>query len=166
MEEIWKSVAGYEGLYSVSNLGRARRDDSGLVKGSYNPDKYIQIGLFRFGKRKLKMLHRLVIESFVGPIKKGYEVNHIDGDKENNSLPNLEAVTPKENNLHARLTGLWKPKFGEDISHAKLNDCQVLEIRNLYRSGGETCRGLARKFGVKKSTIHKLLKNRSWKHLK
>lgn len=166
MQEVWKSVVGYEGIYSVSNLGRVRREGSGFVKGSYNPDKYIQIGLCRFSKRKLKMLHRIVVESFLGPIKEGYEVNHIDGDKDNNALSNLEAVTPKENNLHARLNGLWRPKFGEDISHAKLNDCQVLQIRKLYLGGGETCRGLAKKFGVNKSTIHKLLNNRSWKHLK
>lgn len=168
MEEVWKSVVGYEGEYSVSNIGRARRDKVGkneqarIVSGAYNQDKYIQISLCRNAKRKLRMLHRLVAEAFIGNIPEGYEVNHLDGNKENNALSNLQIVTPYENNLHARMTGLWKPLTGEKVGHSKLNYLSVTKIRKLYAQGGRTYVDLAKEFGVKKTAIYKVIKKQSW----
>lgn len=126
MEEIWEDIEGYEGLYQVSNLGRVRSLDrkiyqdkdgstySRLIKGKvlkYNYDKqgYTLVHLCSDGKRSCKKVHRLVAKSF---IKNGYGkeyINHKDGNKKNNSVNNLEWVTPSENNIHAYKIGLSKP---------------------------------------------------------
>lgn len=73
-------------------------------------------------------IHRLMIETFVGEIPKGMQVNHIDGDRYNNKLSNLEVVTPLENMQHAHKNGLIKYRKGEDNSMAFLKDTDVLNI--------------------------------------
>ena len=112
MEEIWKDVKGYEGKYQVSNLGRVKSLDrvvnhNGSKTRTFpekilKPNKvafdYLQVTLYKNGKRKCKYIHNLVMESFVGEKLEGYEVNHIDEDKSNNKLTNLEYLTRKENN--------------------------------------------------------------------
>ena len=112
MEEIWKDVKGYEGKYKVSNLGRVkslkrtvahggsktRTFPETLLKTNKVAFDYLQVSLYKEGKRKCRYVHNLVMEAFVGEKKKGYEVNHKDEDKNNNTLENLEYLTAKENN--------------------------------------------------------------------
>lgn len=112
MTEIWKDVEGYENIYEVSNLGRVRGKDRyskhGVVhrykvKGVIlKPNKvnfgYMQVTLNKNGVRKSRYVHNLVMETFIGPKKLGYEVNHKNENKEDNSLDNLEYLTCKENN--------------------------------------------------------------------
>lgn len=110
-EEIWKDIEDYEGLYQVSSLGRVKSlerfvdDGKGgtrLVKGRIlSPSKvrgdYLQVILCKEGKPTAFSVHRLVYEAFHGKIPEGMQVNHIDEDKSNNSLNNLNLMTPKEN---------------------------------------------------------------------
>ena|SRR6186713_240768 len=97
--EVWKEIDGYEN-YSVSNLGRIR-------KGNYimslvdNGLGYKHLKLRRDGKRKSFYVHRLVMIAFSPIDFSGLEVNHIDHDKSNNKLDNLEWVTHKENLIKA-----------------------------------------------------------------
>lgn len=109
MSEVWRDIPGYEGLYRVSNLGRvystrAKRE----LKTHDNGHGYQFVGLHRRGQHKLPYVHRLVAEVFVpNPLNKS-EVNHIDGDKNNNAADNLEWTTPSENQLHSRrVLGNW-----------------------------------------------------------
>ena len=110
--EIWKDVVGYEGRYVVSNLGKVKSLKK-TVPHSHSktrtfpevvlkPNKvafdYLQVSLYKDGKRKCRYVHNLVMEAFVGEKKIGYEVNHKDEDKSNNRLENLEYLTAKENN--------------------------------------------------------------------
>lgn len=111
--EIWKPVPGYEGFYEVSSLGRIRGVDRVImrkdgkkytVKGAIlSPSKrgydgYLDISLRREGRQKTHKIHRLVMLTFVGEPPEGkYEVDHKDGDPENNRLSNLEYVSKKEN---------------------------------------------------------------------
>ena len=111
--EIWKPVPGYEGFYEVSSLGRIRGVDRMImrkdgkkypVKGAIlSPKKrrydgYLEITLRREGHMKTFKIHRLVMLTFVGEPPEGkYEVDHKDGDPENNRLSNLEYVSKKEN---------------------------------------------------------------------
>ena len=112
-KEIWKPIPGYEGFYEVSSLGRIRGVDRVIVRKSgkkypvkgaiLSPSKrkqggYLTIGLRRGGSQKTHKIHRLVMLAFVGEPPEGkYEVDHKDGDTENNRLSNLEYVSKKEN---------------------------------------------------------------------
>lgn len=105
-KEIWKVIPGYNEKYLVSNKGNVksifRRKDNSIKETILKPNKvafdYLQVSLYKEGKRKCRYIHNLVMEAFVGEKLKGYEVNHIDEDKSNNDLTNLEYLTCKENN--------------------------------------------------------------------
>lgn len=138
MSEIWKPIVDYEGLYEISSLGRVKSvlrkvSHPSLVNGAkYKtiPERirkpnimkgYHCITLVKDGKAKVYRIHRLVIEHF-GERRPSeeYQVNHIDGDKSNNRIDNLEWVTAKENTRHAFENGLrhnpdeeTKKKIGE-----------------------------------------------------
>ena len=84
-----------------------------LKPNLHNPRKYHRVTLYNGNDRKHLHVHRLVYEAFVGEIPKGYEVDHIDGDKNNNHYSNLEAVTPSENVKRAYKLGLMIPKRGK-----------------------------------------------------
>ena len=108
-EEIFKTVKGYEGLYEVSDLGRvkslARKSLIGrnlqekIMKIPLNPRGYPSISLSKDGKVKLRTIHQLVAEAFLGHEPNGMKliVNHIDFDKTNNNANNLEIVTQRKN---------------------------------------------------------------------
>jgi hypothetical protein len=83
----------------------------------------------RIGGKFLNLeIHRLMIETFIGQIPKGMQVNHINGDRYDNRLVNLEVVTPLENMQHAHRNGLIKYRGGEDNPQAKLKESEVLYI--------------------------------------
>ena len=127
-KEVFRDVLGYEGLYQVSNYGRVKSLERknifycGLKKEhlerptkekilNYNKSNrgYLQVCLTKDGKSKTYTVHRLVAKAFLPNLKNKRQVNHIDGNKENNSIDNLEWVTSSENNKHAFITGLNKP---------------------------------------------------------
>lgn len=111
--EIWKDVNVYEGAYQISNLGNIkslpRKNTKGkILKPAKNNRGYLRVGLCYKGKVRYDSVHRLVAETFIPNPKKLPEVNHIDGDKLNNKVENLEWVTKGENQSHAYKTGLRK----------------------------------------------------------
>lgn len=109
MEE-WKEIAGFPG-YEVSNTGKVithhwlNTDETKELKPSKHLG-YLQVVLCKNGTQKTKRIHRLVAEAFIPNPSNLKEVNHIDGDKENNHVSNLEWCTRKENMNHAFSTGL------------------------------------------------------------
>lgn len=119
--EVWKDIAGYEGLYQVSNLGRvksldrfARVKGNGmqLKKGRIMAQKirsksypYLCVTLSRNNKTVVRPVHRLVAESFIPNLENKPQVNHIDENKTNNRADNLEWATPHENMHHNNLVG-------------------------------------------------------------
>ena len=114
MIEEWRDVKGYEGVYQVSNYGRVRSCTRTITykNGSKhhkqgkiltlvtNSDGYMVVGLNVFNKQKTCFVHRLVAEAFLEKIKGKNEINHIDENKKNNSVSNLEWVNRKENCNH------------------------------------------------------------------
>lgn len=112
-QEIWKDVVGYEGLYQVSNLGRVRRignyrnqikewpSNNKILKLGKKSNGYLYCQLSKNNKTSPKMVHRLVAEAFIENTQKKPTVNHIDGNRENNTVCNLEWATYAENNMHS-----------------------------------------------------------------
>lgn len=119
MQEIWKEVADYNGLYQVSNMGNVRR--SGKVhKARTNRDGYIEIKLSLNGEKKNHSIHRLVAIAFIPNPENKSTVNHKDGNKQNNIVTNIEWMTRSENMLHAyrvlRIKNPMEGKLGDDNS--------------------------------------------------
>jgi hypothetical protein len=100
---IWKDVVGYEGHYKVSDAGEIMsvKKEPKIMSLFPNDRGYMRITITKEGKMKQVFVHRLVTQAFIGEVPQGYSVNHIDGNKSNNKLSNLEIVTFSENNLHA-----------------------------------------------------------------
>lgn len=122
---IWTDVKGYEGLYEINNLGeikslgrlvqysdgRLRRYDGKIMKQHVNAQGYMSVRLTDENKEsKLELVHRLVLSSFEEKLDDELIVNHIDGNKTNNNLDNLEWTTYSGNNQHAYDTDLKKNK--------------------------------------------------------
>lgn len=131
--EVWKPIAGYEGLYEVSNFGRVRRifrygrPYISLCKPKITKDGYFESTLVKEGKPKSIRTHRLVAQAFCHNSEGKNEVNHIDGDKLNNFAGNLEWCTSSENQKHAYRLGLQKVSGGA-ISNRKPVRCIELDI--------------------------------------
>lgn len=99
--EIWKDVKGYEGYYLVSDLGNVKRLHSkNNLKAINNGYNYLSVSLSINGNVKRFYIHRLVAMSFIENKENKEEVNHIDGNRKNNKLSNLEWVTRSENHYH------------------------------------------------------------------
>lgn len=110
-----------------------------------------------------QFIHRLVAEHFVPNIENKRCVNHIDGNKHNNVVENLEWVTDTQNQIHAYRTGLQPNRKGENQPRAKLNNSKVLEIRK--RRKHETGVSLAKEYGVSENTIRNIYYKRAWTHI-
>lgn len=111
------------------------------------------------------LAHRLLWHVLRGPIPRGLEVNHKDGNKLNNRLDNLELLTTSENCRHALRTGLIIPKKGSETSQAKLTEDQVLRLRRLVVTDGIRQQEAATMFGVSFQTVHLVVHGKRWKHV-
>ena len=124
--------------------------------------------LWRDGNKRPKrfLVHRLVYEAFVGPIPKGITINHIDGDRTNNRLGNLELATMREQMIHAYATGLQKRAKGEARGAvAKLTEKDVREIRASYKFRAMTGKTLGKKYGVSPACIWAVIRRDRWNHI-
>ena len=122
----WKLIEGFDGIYSVSNYGEVRNNKTGrLMKPRKNETGYLRINLTKNGKPKCMRIHRLVAQAFIPNNENKLQVNHIDFNRENNCVSNLEWVTNQENTQYSvcnrKLPGQRKKrnnKTGErNISH-------------------------------------------------
>jgi len=164
--EEWRGVIDCPN-YEVSNLGRVRNRTTGQVLSTaLASGGYPSVQLYRNHRRKTLKTGLLVAESFIGPRpglpgqERLFTLNHIDGDKLNNALSNLEWVTQRENMRHAFRIGLAS-NVGEKNSNAKLTADAVLAIRCSDESKEE----LGRRYGVDASAIREVRRGRTWAHL-
>lgn len=132
---------------------------------------YLHVVLIHLGDRLTVNIHRMVAECFILNPNNLPQVNHIDGNKQNNRIENLEWCTQTENTIHAYKTGLAKGKKGRIGSlgikngNVKLTEEQVLEIRKLYETKQKTSKELRELFNVSKSTITYIVSRKSWNHI-
>lgn len=109
MEEIWKDVVGYEGLYQVSNMGRLKGIQNGrdrIMKDFDNNHGYRITRISKNGVSKGVKIHRLVVMAFIDPnipSDRSLVVDHIDGNRANNRLDNLQVITMYENNMRGNI---------------------------------------------------------------
>ena len=116
MQETWIKVKGFD-LYSVSDQGKIRNDKTKrLLKGGLDSDGYPQLILCKNGSRYNRKVHRIVAESFIPNPDNKPQVNHIDGNKQNNSVSNLEWCTNQENQNH-----FWQNLNNEDHKANRIN---------------------------------------------
>lgn len=128
--EIWKDVIGFEGIYQISNHGRIKsfkKNKKGQILSNVNKNgDYFSIVLQSGNKMVSTRIHRLVVEHFIGPIPKGYQVHHIDGNKQNNHVDNLEIISQR---THAILSRIDNPKMIEGM----VNYNQNIRPKKIYQ---------------------------------
>ena len=133
---MWKPVIGYEGLYEVSDQGEVRRlFPNGRTKNMklWRSANYYTVCLSKKCNKKTFAVHRLVADAFLTKPEKATEVNHIDGNKLNNKIENLEWVTQRENMIHS-IDVLGNNPFGKAPRKVKCLDPETGEVIAEYRS--------------------------------
>lgn len=115
------------------------------------------------GRFITKSVHRLVLESFVGPRPRGLECCHTDCDSLNNQLANLRWGTRKDNRADSIRMG--KIARGSNVKWAKLNELDVSRIRLLYSTGAITQKELSKIYQVSQSTISEIVTGKNWGHV-
>lgn len=149
MEEIWKDIEGYEGFYQVSNFGRVKRVETNrILKGRKDSKGYLMANLSKNSIVSNKTIHRLVAQAFIPNPENKPDINHIDEDKTNNNVNNLEWSTRKENCNH----GTRNERISIPIIATNL---KTGESREFY--GTNEC---ARRLGLYQQNITSVLKGR------
>lgn len=177
MIEEWRDVVGFEGLYEVSNLGRVkrlarevRRKNNGnyLTKEKIgkinNNDRYPKIGLSKKGKSKMYYVHRLVAQAFIPNNENKREVNHINENKLDNRVENLEWVTPKENMRHSYNKIKASLQRGENKTRTNIDDMKALTIYT-FKVGHFTNIETGKRLKLDPSAISRVRNGQLWKHL-
>lgn len=119
MKEIWKDIKGFEGLYKISNKGRIYSLITNKIRKSYITKKgYLRTSLCLNGKNKKFLVHQLVAQAFIPNPENKPQVNHIDCNKQNNCVNNLQWVTNRENFIHAEKNNLRINNLQNLIRHA------------------------------------------------
>jgi hypothetical protein len=179
--EVWKPVVGFEGLYEVSDEGRAkslmrvvrRKRRNAAEEYMPVPERllrpwrtnklgHVSLSLNTGGNTTKRLLHRLVLEAFVGPCPAGMQACHNDGNPANNRLGNLRWDTSKANHHDKIRHGTTNR--GERCGAAKLTASSVRDIRAKRASGAKVA-DLAKQHGVSGPTISEICNRRTWKHI-
>lgn len=181
-KEIWLPVVRYEGYYAVSNQGRIKavgafiKHDGNFNGGYYKKVKirehridrygYCLIKLCRDGKCKTLKVHRLVAAAFIANPNKYPQVDHVDGNKQNNNVENLNWVSAAENMKRAWNTGLKNNHYlrGEGSPHAKITKDKVLELRLQYAAGYSRVE-LANLYKISSSMVRDIVTNKTWNYV-
>lgn len=143
MEE-WRAIKGYEGLYEVSNTGKVRSKTKRLRTLQEDKDGYLYLLLFKDGHNERKLVHRLVGEAFIPNPHDFPQINHKDGNPQNNFLENLEWVNQSQNNYHRAQT-LHSGKVQEIIIRFPDNSTKYFpSLREAEKQTGFSHEGMRR----------------------
>jgi hypothetical protein len=170
--ENWKKIQGFEN-YSVSDMGRVRRDTPGIntyagriLKLSKIGKGYSGVGLAR---KKTYYVHIFVAKAFIPNPENKPEVNHKNGIKSDNRVENLEWVTKSENCQHAHSTGLYSEEGKSKMSRqgqeawnknqTKVSKEQIREMVKIYEAETISYKNLGKLFGISAFTTHNYIKN-------
>ena len=161
--EVWKDIPSYDGRYQVSNLGRIRslnHKNPHIITYSIHHKGYLESRLYFHDNGILKMkshkVHRIVAEAFIPNPENKPCVNHIDGDKTNNKVENLEWVSYKDNTKHAM----------EVLGHGrrKITTKEAEQIRkNVLLRKYSSLKEIEKEYNISQSVISTILTNRTYK---
>lgn len=169
-QETWIRVVGFD-QYEVSDLGRVRRVISrtcskagAIINGHVGKHGYIYFNVTIDGKRKSIKHHRLVCEAFHGPAPTpAHVVAHCNGNRLDNRAANLRWATTKEN--HSDRYAHGTNPAGSRNGRATLCEAQIAEIRRLYSLVGRSAQALAEQYETPVSTMQKIVRRETWKHV-
>lgn len=177
MNEIWKDILGYEGIYKISTLGRVYSYQKNIRGGIFHKGKYLKcfvdsigyptVSLRKNNKTTIFRVHRLMLLTFLGKNEKRC-VNHLNGIKNDNRLENLEWCTHSENLLHSYKTGLHFPtekhrqemikKTKSRVRNYSFETAEKIRKMRLKMSASE----ISIKTGVSKSIIRNMVSGYSY----
>ena len=162
---MWKTIPAFGGRYEASETGEIRHSlNKNIRKARKNRYGYLQLNFSRndgTGKSDTISVHRLIAKTFIPNPLNLPEVNHKDGNKQNNNAENLEWCTCSENGKHAFKIGLSQTYKGEDHVKAKLTNEQAKQIKQLYKKGVLQCK-LADYFNVSQTTIRRIINGKRY----
>lgn len=166
-------IPGYEGVYMVNSIGQVKSLLSGriLSPNVHYKSGYLSVQLrTSVGKYKRINIHQIMCMTFIDRhyIDKGLVCNHKDGNKQNNTISNLEAVTHTYNCLHAFRTGIRAPSppsLGEDHGMSKLTAYEAEQIFVCYNYTEITQRSLGDLYNVSRNTVCDIIRGVNWAHV-
>lgn len=178
MEENWKDIKDYEGIYLISSNGIVKRPAykrwSARNNCFCNHKEYIlkhcfrrgypSIELNRDGKGRMEFMHRIIAKAFIPNPENKKEVNHINGIKHDNRVENLEWCTRTENSNHSVNT--LRKNVGDSHGNRKLNSSEAMQIRMIYNKKRElkmTVFQIGYLFGVTGTNVCYIGKGMAWK---
>lgn len=170
-ESDWRIIPRLES-YEIDRSENVRRAiDGGAYKRGHivrsRPDKdgYLLITLSQAGKKVHCKMHQLVMRAFVGECPSGMEVNHINGNKADNRVENLEYTTHQRNAQHAVDVLKRERAKGSRAALSKLIESDVEQIKRLLKAGNLSQRAIGALFGVRGNTICAINTGFTWKHV-
>lgn len=171
INEIWKPIINHEELYEISNYGKVKRligyrcRKERIIKSNKRKDYgYLYLSLCKDKIAKTYLVHKLVIETFIGPCPNGMEICHNNGDPENNYIGNLRYDTHKNNMIDSMKHGTrWKCK-GELHPGSKLKDIEIIDIIKKLKDGIQHS-VIAKEFCVSRECITAINRGKRWIHI-
>ena len=167
-EELWKPIESLHGRYEASTLGRIRNAKNGHIKAQSYDGHYLKFGYdyVHDGQHYhgWMRVHKAVAETFIPNPEGKKTVNHISGDRRDNSVANLEWATFKEQAKHA--SEVLKRNVGENNYNAKHENYDIHFIRDMYDYKIYTVSQLAKMFDDTPNNIRRIVKRERWKHVK
>ncbi len=138
MEEVFKTIKGFENLYEISNLGRVKNLTSGkILKNSFNAKRYYQLGLYKKGKESKKRIHVLMASAFIPNPENKRCVDHIDKVRTNNNINNLRWATYSENRMNSNISSDNKSGYS-GVYYRKDNNKWEARLRILGKHYSKT----------------------------
>lgn len=182
MTQDWKDIDGYNGLYQVNRLGIVRsldryinfeRKNDGMITRKLTGkvlkpgtiEGYEYVNLTKNGIRKTYPIHRLVAKAFIpNPLAKP-SVNHIDNNRTNNNVKNIEWCTPMENSAHAKKQNrCWSPR-GDNHARTRIKEKEIPVIRKMIQDGFKITE-IAKLYKVSQPTISDIKSGKTYSHVK
>lgn len=162
MKERWKKIPGINGNYEASSLGRIRNEKGKILK-PWISSKYLYVNL---GARYRKGVHRLILMAFTGPPPPKYDGSHLNGNRLDNRASNLKWCSRKENHSHKIKHGTLR--LGSKHQNSKITEQDVRFMRRAKKLFGKRLPNetLAKKFGLNRRTVDRIIYGKGWYHVK